>query len=267
MKIWHDYSFKLNNCSTFMIKLWKYLNICKKLFFKCQNSRNSFKKYEFWIWFLKEKTRWFADHLSLIYGHMLESKSFRKNHHVLWKSSRSPADSAGFLESDIQKTEDWVTSVLKAETRCMSAASYPEVLLFEDERRHQLAPLLGEIHLDEPVSLLPGRLPETSVWLSNDDEPLLRDDSKTSTSLCWNTTAKKKIQPSRTTFGFPWNLFHMDQGSTTWKSTDTCGSFVPPCGPLAFKNPNNFINQWMCKFGEFGEVYSLIFSWNFQNVR
>lgn len=57
-----------------------------------------------------------------------------------------------------------------------SAVSHLEILLFEDERRRELAPLLGEIHLDEPVPFLPGGLPESSVWLSNDYEPLLNEN-------------------------------------------------------------------------------------------
>ena len=44
------------------------------------------------------------------------------------------------------------------------AEPYLEVFLFEEQGRCELASLFGEVHLDEPVSLAPGRLPQDPRW-------------------------------------------------------------------------------------------------------
>lgn len=53
------------------------------------------------------------------------------------------------------------------------AIFYLKVLLLENERRCELASILGEVDLNEPVSLLPGRLPKGPAGLPYNNEPLL----------------------------------------------------------------------------------------------
>ena len=55
--------------------------------------------------------------------------------------------------------------------------SYFHVLFLEDEGGCELASLLGEVDLNEPVSLLPARLPQSPGGLPYDNEPLLETHS------------------------------------------------------------------------------------------
>lgn len=53
------------------------------------------------------------------------------------------------------------------------AISYLEILLLEDERCCEFASFFGEVDLNKPVSLLPGRLPKGPIGLPYNNESLL----------------------------------------------------------------------------------------------